>query len=96
MAPKVWHVRDPRRPRGAVYVGRPSKWGNPYNLRTHSRVGAIKRYDRWLHEQILAGRLDPAELRGRDLTCWCAPQACHGDLLLALANGKRFVALAGR
>ena len=26
------------------------------------------------------------ELRGRDLVCWCAPEACHGDVLLALAN----------
>jgi hypothetical protein len=27
-------------------------------------------------------------LRGRDLVCWCAPEPCHGDLLLWLANGR--------
>ena len=26
------------------------------------------------------------ELRGKDLLCWCAPEACHGDLLLKQAN----------
>jgi hypothetical protein len=26
------------------------------------------------------------ELRGLDLVCWCAPKACHGDVLLKLAN----------
>jgi hypothetical protein len=26
------------------------------------------------------------ELRDRDLVCWCAPDPCHGDLLLRLAN----------
>ena len=26
------------------------------------------------------------ELRGKDLVCWCAPLACHGDLLLRLAG----------
>lgn len=25
-------------------------------------------------------------LRGKDLICWCAPQACHGDILLERAN----------
>jgi hypothetical protein len=26
------------------------------------------------------------ELRGMDSACWCAPLACHGDVLLRLAN----------
>jgi Domain of unknown function (DUF4326) len=29
------------------------------------------------------------ELRGKDLLCFCAPAACHGDLLLRLANTSR-------
>jgi hypothetical protein len=29
-----------------------------------------------------------AELRGRDLACWCPlDQPCHADVLLAIANG---------
>jgi hypothetical protein len=30
--PKVWNKRDPNCPKDAVYVGRPSKWGNPYKI----------------------------------------------------------------
>lgn len=30
-----------------------------------------------------------AELRGRDLACWCPPgQPCHADVLLELANAR--------
>ncbi|MEM2159611.1 MAG: DUF4326 domain-containing protein [Candidatus Nitrosotenuis sp.] len=29
-----------------------------------------------------------AELRGRDLVCYCAPLECHGDILLAIANAE--------
>ncbi|WP_245303774.1 DUF4326 domain-containing protein [Pseudorhodoplanes sinuspersici] len=28
------------------------------------------------------------ELEGKDLVCWCSPEACHGDVLLKLANGQ--------
>ena len=27
-----------------------------------------------------------AELRGKDLVCWCAPQRCHADVLMKYAN----------
>ncbi|WP_436298090.1 DUF4326 domain-containing protein [Variovorax sp. LjRoot175] len=27
-----------------------------------------------------------AELRGKDLVCWWAPEACHADVLLRIAN----------
>ncbi|WP_280245559.1 DUF4326 domain-containing protein [Nocardia abscessus] len=36
---------------------------------------------RWAREHL-------AELRGKDLCCWCPPdQPCHADVLLELANG---------
>jgi hypothetical protein len=28
------------------------------------------------------------ELRGKDL-CWCAPERCHAEVLIELANRKR-------
>src|SRR4051794_26242749 len=31
------------------------------------------------------------ELRGKDLVCWCAPENCHGDVLLDLANKLRLI-----
>ncbi len=70
-----------------VYVGRPSKWGNPFVLgRDGSRSEVIAQYRVWVIEQPdLMASLD--ELRGRNLVCWCAPQACHADVLIELANG---------
>lgn len=68
-----------------VYIGRPSRWGNPFPMKHESeRADVIERYRRWLHEQILAGRITLDELRaldGKTLGCYCAPKACHGDVL---------------
>lgn len=25
-------------------------------------------------------------LKGKDLVCWCAPERCHADVLLEIAN----------
>lgn len=69
-----------------VYVGRPSKWGNPFVVgRDGSRDEVIAKYRAWIVEQRdLMNSLD--ELRDRDLICCCAPQACHADVLMKLAN----------
>jgi hypothetical protein len=76
-------------PVDAVYIGRGSKWGNPFKIgRDGERVAVIAKYERWLAEQHhLLRALD--ELSGRDLVCFCAPRSCHGDLLLRLANAAR-------
>lgn len=74
-------------PLNAVYVGRPSQWGNPFKIdRFNSRAVVLEKYRDWLDDHIALGRLDPQELRGKDLVCWCAPQPCHADRLLELAN----------
>jgi len=76
-----------------VYIGRHtrngwrrSKWANPFKLsRNGDRDDVIAMYRRWLlHRPDLLAALP--ELRGKDLVCWCAPEACHGDVLLELAN----------
>lgn len=91
--PKVFNRRTNKIPLGAVYVGRPSKWGNPYKIGQKvnglpiSRKEAISFYrTSWLEVEIYEGRLDLSELKGKDLVCWCAPLPCHADVLLELAN----------
>lgn len=76
-------------PAGAVYIGRGSKWGNPFRIGPDGdRSTVIAKHERWLADQHqLLRALD--ELRGRDLVCFCAPLACHGDLLSRLANASR-------
>ncbi len=69
-----------------VYIGRGSKWGNPFVIgKDGNRDEVCKKY-----EQYLASRPDLIaalpELKGKVLGCYCAPLACHGDLLSFLAN----------
>jgi hypothetical protein len=72
-----------------VYIGRPSKWGNPFSIgRDGSRMEVIAKYGLWIQTQPHLLKALP-ELRGKVLGCWCSPKACHGDILTAMANGKR-------
>lgn len=87
-----------RMPEGAIYVGRPSRWGNPWTLGS-PEIGTrpdgtpwdaedvVRWYRGWITE-ILRHHPDFLEpLRGHDLACWCAVDAvCHADVLLQLAN----------
>jgi len=71
-----------------VYIGRPSKWGNPFKIKKgEDRETVINRYRAWLLQQTkLLGEID--ELHGKVLGCWCKPELCHGDVLAELANAK--------
>lgn len=74
-------------PSGAIYVGRGSRWGNPFRIGVDGDASeCVYRY-----AQYLRGRSDLlaqlSTLRGRSLACWCPlDQPCHADVLLALAN----------
>jgi len=74
------------KPDEIVYIGRPSKWGNPFILGIHGdRQTVIKKYRQWLMGQArLLSQLH--ELRGKTLVCFCKPFACHGDILAELAD----------
>jgi hypothetical protein len=81
--PRVVHCK---RERHHAYIGRPSKWGNPFIVGKHAPRGeCIGLFEDWLRENDrLFAALD--ELAGLVLGCWCAPRACHGEPLCALAN----------
>ena len=52
--PLVVHCK---RARYDVYIGRPSQWGNPFQIgRDGTRAQVIARYERWLeeHPELLA------------------------------------------
>jgi len=68
-----------------VYIGRPSKWGNPFVIgKDGNRQEVVRKYEEWLLNNKLMN--DVHELQGKNLVCWCAPLACHGDVLLKYAN----------
>jgi len=77
-------------PEGAVYVGRPTKWGNPHSLQDHpDREQIVKRFRSYCGPEngVFAQEIR-RELRGKDLACWCPlDQPCHADVLLEIANG---------
>ena len=69
-----------------VYIGRPSKWGNPFTIGVHgTRKEVIAKYERYLKDSPELIKALP-ELKGKVLGCWCYPKPCHGDLLVLLAN----------
>ena len=69
-----------------VYIGRPSKWGNPYAISSNrSREDVLALYEAYImNSPRLLSEL--VELRGKTLGCWCSPLGCHGDILARLAN----------
>jgi hypothetical protein len=97
---KTTRVVHCKREQYDVYVGRPSKWGNPF---THiddrktaaqfivgSREEAVTAYREWIlngdGQHLLA---DLHELEGKTIACWCAPKLCHGDVLAEIINQRK-------
>ncbi len=67
-----------------VYIGRPSKWGNPFTIGKDGTRQDIDKYEKYLLKSHLMQDLH--ELQGKVLGCFCAPLACHGDVLLKYAD----------
>jgi hypothetical protein len=70
-----------------VYIGRPGPWANPFKIgKDGTRDEVISKYEAWIRTrpELLAAL---PKLRGKVLGCWCAPRACHGDVLVRLAEG---------
>ncbi len=76
--PRVFNRNRETYPAGAIYIGRGSLWGNPFVIgKDGDRDAVIDRYE----AEALPG-LDLADLRGRDLVCFCHPLRCHGHSIL--------------
>jgi Domain of unknown function (DUF4326) len=77
-----------------VYIGRPSKWGNPFShlensaalFKTGTREEAIQKYKEWILSSPKLVEEVRRELKGKVLGCWCHPLPCHGDVLAEIAN----------
>jgi Domain of unknown function (DUF4326) len=92
-------TRGWKMPPNCVYVGRPTKWGNPYIVGCRLTMDktpmlpeeAVEHY-RMLWPDSRQSEVR-AELRGKDLCCWCPlvdkdgnTVPCHADILLEIAN----------
>jgi hypothetical protein len=84
-------------PANTVYVGRPSKWGNPYTIKSAIEdtkiLGKMKQdvalqlclneYEEWLRQKLTEYPHFLDELKGKDLACWCPlDKLCHADVIL--------------
>lgn len=86
-SPKVYNKHHNDVPAGAVYIGRGSKWGNHYVIgQDGARAEVIARYKESLLQNKKLLSEVKTELAGKCLICFCAPLACHGDVLLEIAN----------
>lgn len=97
---KGWRMPDRRH---AVFVGRPTIWGNPFDWSKMPAAGALARktvvevYRHWLeHPECYPDVRKPPTteqiktLAGLDLVCWCPPdQPCHADVLIGIANAAQ-------
>lgn len=77
-------VVNRRREAFDVYIGRGSKWGNPFHIGPDGlRATVIRKYEGYIQGRThLMNALH--ELRGKRLGCYCKPLACHGDVLRRL------------
>ncbi len=79
-----------------VYIGRGSRWGNPYTVEEHGREKAIELFRGYI---IQALETEPGllaelmKLDGKRLGCFCKPQACHGDVLVELIEKAKAYAI---
>jgi hypothetical protein len=89
-APKGW-MYDPN----YVYIGRAGKghdgyYGNPFALKKgEPRGSTIERFREYAIERVRTDWQYASaikDLRGKTLVCFCKPNACHGDVLGALAS----------
>jgi hypothetical protein len=87
-------VVNRRREKETVYIGRGSKWGNPYApdfMRGRCAAGTkylppdevLPAYEDYVRAspELMAAL---PELRGQVLGCYCKPKPCHGDVLVKL------------
>lgn len=104
MPERIQRKRTPgwRLPPNAVYVGRPSKWGNPFAVGqkipaewvplvgravvVRDAAEAVELHRKHARFPAVVGP-EIRKLRGKDLACWCPlDQPCHADVLLEWAN----------
>ena len=81
MATQVVNIKEQRHDQ---YIGRGTKWGNPFAIcKSVPREKSIE-----LYRERLAGKPELmaclGELRGKRLGCFCKPLPCHGDVLVEL------------
>lgn len=86
--PKVLNKHKDKIPKGSIYIGRPSVWGNPFTLEDHNynrdKVLSLFRLEleRWIEETPNFLETLRFLSKAPGLVCFCAPERCYGDILV--------------
>lgn len=104
--PRVFNRSTGTAPADAIYVGRPTKWGNPWThtlsrdesvTYVETRAEAVEAFYDWIlsnrPECVQLRRDARRALRGKRLVCWCAPDLCHAEIWVMIADSKDDAAL---
>ena len=85
---EIHNKRTGQVPENAVYVGRPSIWGNPFVVGKNGikKGEGVRLFEDWIKTQPLLIAKAKQELRGKDLVCWCHPSPCHATVWIKIAN----------
>ena len=79
-----------------IYVGRPSKFGNPYShksgtlaqFKTETREEAISNFESYFRDKLEKEQELKEEIKNwpeyANLICWCYPLSCHAEILLKI------------
>ena len=83
-----------------IYVGRPSKWGNPYSSKdsklaelVSDREESLSKYRKYIIENPSLVDELISEMNEKLITklgCWCKPMDCHADILVELINERKY------
>ena len=92
MSSKVVNIKNGER--YDIYIGRPSRFGNPFShmpgtlaqFQVESREQAIEYFENYVRATPWLLKAIKEELKGKILGCWCHPLPCHGDVLVKIAN----------
>lgn len=87
--PRVLNMRNGNWGSGAQKIDRSTPYGNPFVIGRDGNRGIVcDKFEEWVRRPEQAALREQAkrELKDCDLLCWCAPERCHGDLWIQIAN----------
>jgi hypothetical protein len=85
--PDIYNRHNKNCPIDAVYIGRNTPWGNPYEIgKDGSRHDVCNKFIAYVENHPTLKADIKKYLKGKDLKCSCKPARCHGDYLLRIAN----------
>lgn len=75
---------------GKRYPPTSSMFANPYKIgKDGNRHQVLEKYEQYMTNKIQSDvivRDELLKLKGKYLGCWCAPEPCHGNVLVSLIN----------